>query len=148
MSVGASDLFVVKYSSAGSVVWANRPAGSGGFEYAQGVGLWNDTNLFLTGGFVGTITFGTTQLTSVNGSAVFTTKAAVEPNDAVARITSIRLNSGMVVLSWEGGLSPFQLQMRTNLTTGAWQNAGGSTINRGATNSFSPPATFYRVQSQ
>ncbi|HEY2951465.1 MAG TPA: hypothetical protein VGK40_02725, partial [Verrucomicrobiae bacterium] len=50
------------------------------------------------------------------------------------------------VLSWQGGSGLYQLQSRSNLTTGAWQDVGGPTPATSATNTIDG-TVFYRVQS-
>jgi WD40 repeat protein len=50
------------------------------------------------------------------------------------------------VLGWQGGSGLYQLQSRTDLSAGTWQNVGSATASTSATNSISGTA-FYRVQS-
>ncbi|HWW00775.1 MAG TPA: LamG-like jellyroll fold domain-containing protein [Candidatus Acidoferrum sp.] len=53
-----------------------------------------------------------------------------------------------LLLSWGGGIAPYQVQMATNLASPVWQTVGGLLIDT----NFSIPATndaaFYRVQGQ
>ena len=58
------DIFIVKYDASGNVVWARR---AGGPNTDEGFGVKLDrtgTNLYVTGKFSGTASFGTTNLTS------------------------------------------------------------------------------------
>ena len=64
-----SDIFVVKYDSTGTVVWAH---GAGGIPNEYGIGVSTDTlgSVYITGEFTSpTITFGSTNLTSSGGNA-------------------------------------------------------------------------------
>ena len=61
-------------------------------------------------------------------------------------IESTRRTAKQLILKWQGGSGRYQLQSCTNLTTGAWQNAGTPTVNTSATNTVTSPV-FYRVQS-
>jgi WD40 repeat protein len=51
------------------------------------------------------------------------------------------------LLSWSGGDGHYQLQQRTSLTDGAWQNVGGVLTNRMAEVPLQNPNSFYRVIS-
>ena len=62
---GNDDIYLVKYSPTGGVLWA---ASAGGTGYDQGLGISTDLNgnVFITGGFTSpTIVFGTTTLTNL-----------------------------------------------------------------------------------
>ena len=71
---------------------------------------------------------------------------ALKPLNSV-RITSITRSSGKVVIGWQGGTGPFQLQKRTNLVTGAWQNIGNPTTGNSLTNSSTGTSAFFRIQA-
>jgi hypothetical protein len=61
---------------------------------------------------------------------------------------SIMPQGGNLLLSWSGGLAPYQIQMTTNLPATLWLNVGGATI---ATSSLISPtntAGFYRILGQ
>jgi len=62
-------------------------------------------------------------------------------------ITAISRGSGQTVIQWQGGSGHYQLQQRTNLSSGAWQNVEGPTTSTRATNNLSNANIFYRVQS-
>ena len=62
-------------------------------------------------------------------------------------ITSITRNGTQSVVQWQGGSGLYQVQQCTNLTTGGWQNIGGSMSNNTATNEICNGNIFYRVQS-
>jgi hypothetical protein len=64
-------------------------------------------------------------------------------------ITRVGRQGSNVSLTWSGGLGPFQVQTRTNIVLGAWQNVGAQTSVRTSslpTSAVSP--AFYRVAGQ
>ena len=75
VSVGSSDIFVAKWSSASNrFVWAQR-AGGPDYDYAAALAL-NGPNVYVTGAFIGTAGFGTTSLTSTASFDLFVAKLA------------------------------------------------------------------------
>lgn len=56
-SIGAEDIFVAKFDSTGKLLW-NVQYGGNGYQGAWGMGIDAQDNLYLTGGFNGTLTFG------------------------------------------------------------------------------------------
>lgn len=64
---GVTDIIVAKYSSIGNLIWA---ASAGGNSYDEGASITVDSmgNVYVTGIFTGTATFGTTVLTSSSSS--------------------------------------------------------------------------------
>ena len=60
---GSSDIFLAKYDAAGNVLWA-RQAGGNGDDQASALAVDAATNLYVSGFFSGTATFGSTNLTS------------------------------------------------------------------------------------
>lgn len=62
-------------------------------------------------------------------------------------ITSIqRTNNTHAALAWINGLPPFQIQTRTNLTLGDWQNVGGSISNQNQTVPSTANDAFFRIR--
>lgn len=62
-------------------------------------------------------------------------------------LTSVRLlNKTNVVLAWQNGTPPFQIQIRTNITD-AWVNHGPATSQQSITNPAPSGKAFFRVQS-
>ncbi len=60
------DMFVVKYSSIGNVIWAKNAAGSGA-DYMRGIAADANGNCYITGDFLSrTITFGNVTLTNAD----------------------------------------------------------------------------------
>jgi gliding motility-associated-like protein len=73
-SAGQQDVFVAKYNTAGTCLWAVS-AGGPGSDIGNGVAVDANGNVVITGEFAGTSTFGSTSLTSLSGSVdVFTAK--------------------------------------------------------------------------
>jgi hypothetical protein len=70
---GTCDLFIAKYSAAGTLIWAQRV---GGIGYDSGNGIATDTagNIFITGRFRNTVTFGSFTLTSSSTDDLFVAK--------------------------------------------------------------------------
>jgi hypothetical protein len=54
---------------------------------------------------------------------------------------------GNFLLTWTGGVGPFQVQSRTNLVAGAWGNAGGLTCDASALFPLNGMQMFFRVLS-
>ncbi|RFS17808.1 SBBP repeat-containing protein [Emticicia sp. C21] len=69
-SNGDTDVFVAKFTSDGAVQWAQK-AGGAGADVSQAVAIDNAANLYLTGYFSGSATFGNTIITSAGGIDVF-----------------------------------------------------------------------------
>jgi hypothetical protein len=72
------DIFVAKYNSNGTLVWA-KSAGGTAVDQGSGIGVDSSGNSYVTGEFAGTITFGPgeanqTMLTSTGNSDVFIAK--------------------------------------------------------------------------
>ena len=61
-------------------------------------------------------------------------------------VESITRTNGALILQWQGGSGLYQLQQRTDLTQGTWQNVGTPTAATAATNAVTS-TTFHRVQS-
>jgi len=70
----AYEFYLVKYDSAGNVIWAKSAGGSSGCEGA-GVSVDTTGNIYITGGFTGpNIVFGSTSLFSMNNPTIFILK--------------------------------------------------------------------------
>jgi hypothetical protein len=63
-------------------------------------------------------------------------------------ITTIVQSGSNVVLNWDYGTPPFQLQIKTNLTDAVWSNIGSTTTNSTASIPIQPGARFFRVFGQ
>ncbi|MEO6034410.1 MAG: LamG-like jellyroll fold domain-containing protein [Verrucomicrobiota bacterium] len=79
-------------------------------------------------------------------STGLTTSAALQINVIALPVSaSATLLDGTLQLSWTGGVSPYQVQMTTNLTNPDWQNVGTPTSDTSATFSVTNEAAFYRI---
>jgi hypothetical protein len=67
---GSADVFVAKYDINGVAQWATNSGGSSD-EGATGIALNGTGNIYITGGFRGNTSFGTTTLTSAGDLDVF-----------------------------------------------------------------------------
>lgn len=79
-SSGLQDAFIAKYNTSGVCQWVKSCGGTGS-DIGNGITVDNAGNVIVTGEFAGTATFGSTTLTSQNGSTdVFTTKLDANGN--------------------------------------------------------------------
>jgi hypothetical protein len=88
-SSGGRDIFIAKYNSAGNVLWAKKAGGTGD-DAALGI-CTDGNNVFVTGYFRGSSSFGSITLSSSGGRDVF--------------ITSYSASSGTVSWALKGGSS-------------------------------------------
>ncbi|RFS17094.1 hypothetical protein [Emticicia sp. C21] len=72
-SSGFDDIFIVKYSPAGAVLWAKK-AGGIEFDTPHEITVDNSNNILITGAFQNTADFSGTNLTATNISDVFIAK--------------------------------------------------------------------------
>ena len=72
---GLKDIFVVKYDAQGTVLWAKKAGGTTTDE-GLAVAVDGSGNCYITGYFMGTAAFGSTNLTSANGKNIFIAKYA------------------------------------------------------------------------
>ncbi|MCI0528192.1 MAG: SBBP repeat-containing protein, partial [Nitrospira sp.] len=72
-STGGLDLFLAKYDTSGNLVWIKQFGGTGD-DIGRGIDVDNSINIYLTGTFMNTITFGSTVLTSAGNEDAFLVK--------------------------------------------------------------------------
>ncbi|MDH6059744.1 DUF4347 domain-containing protein [Chrysosporum bergii ANA360D] len=72
-SAGSDDIFIAKQNSDGTFAWA-RKAGGGGTDTAMDIAVDSSGNIYTTGYFQGTATFGNTTLTSAGNDDIFIAK--------------------------------------------------------------------------
>lgn len=66
-SNGGNDIFIAKYNSSGNIIWVKNAGGSG-YDYGQGISINKNNEVFVTGNFNGTASFGSYTVTaSANG---------------------------------------------------------------------------------
>jgi WD40 repeat protein len=69
------------------------------------------------------------------------------PFGGLPKFTTAKRGAGTLELRWQGGAGQYQLQSRTNLSQGAWQNVGASTSVQSNTVSVTNQNSFFRVRS-
>ena len=72
-SAGSSDVFLAKYNNSGNLIWV-RQGGGNDYDYGNSVEPDRDDNIFITGRFNGSATFGSFTLTSSGSSDIFIVK--------------------------------------------------------------------------
>lgn len=63
-------------------------------------------------------------------------------------VSTLSFQDGTLQLNWSGGVSPYQVQMTTNLANPDWQDVGGTTTGGVLSITPSNAATFYRIIGQ
>jgi len=82
-------------------------------------------------------------------TAIFANPVTVKPVASPLRIRSFSYAGGNVTFTLSGGRPPYQLQVRTNLTTDNWANLGVAFTNSPVTfPAFDGSESFYRVSGQ
>jgi len=74
LTASGQDVFVAKLDSNGNWQWAERAGGSSWDERGEGVAVDSGSNVYVTGYFQGTASFGATSLTSDGSDDVFVAK--------------------------------------------------------------------------
>ena len=72
-SVGNTDAFVAKYDTSGTVQWA-KSIGGIYYDYGYGIATDSDGNVYVTGNYYGSVTIGSTTLTTAGSFDVFVVK--------------------------------------------------------------------------
>ncbi len=117
-TAGLDDIFVAKYDDAGNLLWVRQ---AGGSDLDVGYAIAGDTagNLYLTGIFVATATFGTTNLTTSSPSPdrdIFVTKLGLvtPPKLTIGRA------GGDLLLSWPAAALGFRVESTDQLPATNW----------------------------
>lgn len=117
----ASDIFIAKYDVHGNLVWAKK-AGGTNYDYGNGIAVDTSGNVYVTGLFIGTVSFGSLSITSItNDYDVFVAKYDANGNALWVN----KVGGG----AWDVG-NGITLDKQGNcLITGAYRNTGtfGST---------------------
>ncbi len=108
-STGGADVFTAKYDPSGNVLWAKSAGGSGG-DYGKGIALDGSGNIYVTGEFSNSISFGSTVVTHPTGQAGFIVKYDPSGNVAWAKNTGGSSGFGIAadgngnsyVTGWDG----------------------------------------------
>jgi hypothetical protein len=123
---GQSDVFVAKLDKAGIYQWATQATGNG-FKQGKQIALGPNGNLYITGSFLNTATFGTTTLTaagsfdafvaslSANGSFQWAKRAGGVADDR-GRGIAVDASGDVVICGWFNGTGTFGT-ITTNATS-------------------------------
>ena len=100
-SDGQWDIFVAKLDSAGNWLWADRAGGTRD-DMGQGIAVDSSGNIYLTGYYTGTGTFGDDTLTSFTEiyDDIFVAKLSSASAPTPAPVVTIVRSGNNVVLSW------------------------------------------------
>jgi hypothetical protein len=63
-------------------------------------------------------------------------------------VASLAPQPGQLLLTWTGGISPYQVQQATNLDIPSWQNFGVPTSGNNLSLTPTNDAAFYRILGQ
>ena len=124
-----SEMYVAAISTSGSWLWAKR-AGSTSNESGCGISTDSSLNCYVTGYFQGTVSFGTTSLTSSGGKDVFITKLDSSGNwqwalraggtsDDLGWAISTGVDSALFITGCFNGTASFGT---TSLTSGGYED--------------------------
>ncbi|MCH8147677.1 MAG: SBBP repeat-containing protein [Planctomycetes bacterium] len=91
-SLGSFDIFVVKYDTNGTVVWAQSAGGTGIFDMGKGIAVDSAGNGYVTGRFENTATFGPFTVTSDGDGDIFLAKYDTDGNVIWVRSAGGTLN--------------------------------------------------------
>ena len=80
----------------------------------------------------------------LSSSATLTINAAPAP----PIISTLSFQGANLLLSWTGGIAPYQVQMTTNLAGSVWENIGGPINGNSLALSPTNAAAFYQLYGQ
>lgn len=72
-SAGGSDIFIAKYATDGTLQWV-KSAGGTGNDYIESLAVDNSKNVYVTGNYLGTMSFGNNSVTSAGDEDIFLAK--------------------------------------------------------------------------
>lgn len=113
-NINGASIFVAKYDSTGNVLWAKNAGGTGGGE-AEGIATDALGEVYLTGGFSGSVIFGNDTLNSTNYGHVFVVKYDSSGNALWAKSAGGTLGSA-------GGYSVTSDPLRSVYITGTFSS--------------------------
>lgn len=97
-SLSATDMYMVKYSPAGALLWVSS-IGSAGSERGNGVSTDASGNLFVTGSFASsTLAIGTTTLTNANGNGFSSEVFIAKFSNAVVGISKNQMEEDGIII--------------------------------------------------
>ena len=95
---------------------------------------------------VGTNLFVVSATDPGNLSASANVTIVVEPGAPI--VLNVEIQTNQLVLSWTGGISPYQVQQATNLSNPVWENFGGTLSGNSLQLTATNGSAFYRVMGQ
>lgn len=128
-----------------SVAWTNLANNLTGI--ATGSNSWTATSIPLAANQTNIIlvtAITTSWSANYRGNTTFNDTLTVIQSPLQAALT---LQGAEALLNWTGGVPPYQLQSRTNLTAGDWQDEGAPTDQTSATILLEGTTKFFRVLS-
>jgi len=161
IGAGDYDAFIAKYDSTGNLIWATRAGGPTG-DYGYGIAVDRSDNIYVSGQFTATASFGTLQLTSSGQADMFLTKISPLP----VKITDKQLPLGFALSqNYPNPFNPsttisFELPERSEVSLQVFNalgemvhqlakgtsDAGRHSVTFNATN-FPSGVYFYRLQA-
>jgi len=147
-TAGLDDIFVGKYDDSGNLLWVRQ---AGGSDLDVGYAIAGDAagNLYLTGFFVATAAFGSTNLMASSPSPdrdIFVTKLGLvtPPKLRISRA------GGDLLLSWPAAASGFHVELSDHLPAINWVDLSTNSQLVGPSNilTLSPtmPQNFFRLR--
>lgn len=135
LATNASDLNGdnITFSKVSGPAWLNVAANG----TLSGTPLSND---------VGTNSFVVSATDPGNLFSVATMNITVMPAPPI--VLMISFQAGNILLNWEGGIAPYQLQGITELSNSGWENVGGTINGNSLTITPTNAAMFYRIHGQ
>lgn len=147
---GGSDIYVARFTPQAQAVWSQKAGGSGD-DKATSIALSSGGDVYVTGWFTGTVTFGLQQLVSAGGKDVFVAKynadgalqwvrRAGSVNDDLAYGIAVNGNNvyisgsfvdstrfGSLAMMRAVGKTDYFIAAYTSTGTEVWSQQGGST---------------------
>lgn len=140
-SRGSSDIYLAKYNAGGTLQWA-RQIGGIGPDSATGMALDAAGNAYLVGGFSGSITIGSTALSSAGGTDAFIAK--YDPNGTP--LWGNRGGGGSADMAHGVAVDTNGNVLATGMFTGSASFGTGSLVSAGGSDIFvvryNPAGTF------
>jgi hypothetical protein len=127
--------------AAGGYKWkqlASYPLNTGDSSWELGAGSRFQVGIFGQS-FRGTV------IPAVAGVVLDNFQVASDAPVLPLRLTTLQPAGASSILTWVGGVGPFQVQRRNAVNAGAWVNAGGSTNTRFATVDSVGTSGFFRI---
>ncbi len=138
---GFDDVFVAKYDNGGNLLWV-RQAGGVNLDVANAIALDGSANIFATGFFYDTASFGGVNLTSAGFEDVFVCKLGTAPPPP--SLTTV-ISGAKLILSWPGPAVGYILEAADDLSNATnWAAVANGT--NGVAVPLSGARRFFRLR--